>query len=75
MQERAVIWNEVIMTRIKVLPRVLSGENEKKYDNPESMFSCCVWDLIPGPIKHEGVVVLSTIVLRIGFRNVIWNTW
>jgi hypothetical protein len=63
------------MTRIKEQPRVLSGENQKKYDNPESMFRCRVWDLIPGPKQHEGVVALLTIVLLIGFLNVTWNTW
>lgn len=59
------------MTRLKVLSRLLSGENEKRYDNPESVCMCRVWDLIPGPIKHEGFVVLSTTVLRIGVRDAI----
>jgi hypothetical protein len=71
MHEWAGIWKEVVMIRLKILPRILSGENEKKYDNPESKFSCRVLDLIPGTIKYEGVVALSTIVLLIGVRNVI----
>jgi len=63
------------MTRFKILSLLLSGRNEKKYDNPESVFRFRGWDLIQGPIKQEGVVALSTIILRIGVRDVIWNSW
>jgi len=75
MHEWAGIWKEAIMTTLKVLSRHLSGENEKKYDNSESLFRCRGWDLILGPIKHEGVVALSTRALCIGVRDVMRICW
>jgi len=70
MHEWVGIWKEAVMTTLKVLSRHLSGENEEKYDNSEALFG-----LIPGPIKHEGVVALSTAVLCIGVRDVIRKFW